>query len=61
MSLDIYTMYTRDKKRKTGNEGYYDSFIISFNSNSARKGLSIRPCDYGDYVLQKKGRCRRKR
>lgn len=60
MSLDIYTMYTRDKKRKTGNEGYYDSFITSFISNSARKGLSIRPCDYGGYVLRRKRRGRRK-
>ena len=49
MSNDILTMYTKYKNRKTGRKGYC--------AWKNEKVMSIRPCDYGDYVLQhrKKG------
>ena len=49
MSLDIYTMYEKDRRIKTGNAGtaFWDAIY-------SPKGLPIRPCDYGDYVLQKR-------
>ena len=49
MSNDISTMYTKYKNRKTGRKGYC--------AWKLEKVISIRPCDYGDYILQhrKKG------
>ena len=56
MSLDVYAMYEKDMRIKAGE--VYDAFWYEVRT---QKGLAIRPCDYGDYVLQKKGRRRRKR
>lgn len=56
MSLDIYAMYEKDMRIKTGK--VYDAF---WDEVRTQKGLAIRPCDYGDYILQKERRGRRKR
>lgn len=48
MSNDISTMYTKDKNKKAGRRGY--------GQWNREKEVSIRPCDYGDYILQKRKR-----
>lgn len=53
--MDIYTMYEKDRRIKTGK--VYDAFGDGVRT---QKGIAIRPCDYGDYILQKKRRSRRK-
>ena len=53
ISLDIYTIYEKDRRIKTGNTGIW-------NTTYSQKGPAIRTCDYGDYILQKKRRSRRK-
>lgn len=55
ISLDIYTMYEKDRRIKAGD--VYDAFGDAIRT---QKSLAIRPCDYGDYILQKKRRSRRK-
>ena len=44
MSNDISTMYTKYKNQKTGRKGYC--------MWKHEKETSIRPSDYGDYILQ---------
>lgn len=51
MRLDIYAIYEKDMRIKAGK--VYDAF---WDEVRTQKGLAIRPCDYGDYVLQKKRR-----
>ena len=48
MSHDISTMYTKDKNIKSGRKGYFGW--------KDEKEKSIRPCDYGDYILQRRKR-----
>mgnify|MGYP004461659777 CR=1 FL=1 len=55
ISLDIYTIYEKDRRIKTGNSG-----PGIWDTTYSQKGPAIRPCDYGDYILQKKRRSRRK-
>ena len=52
MSNDISTMYTKDKNQKTGHKGYY--------MWKREKEKSIKPSDYGDYILQHGKRGKRK-
>lgn len=52
MSNDILTMYTKYKNKKTGRKGY-----VAWKSE---KVTSIRPCDYGGYILQNRKRGKRK-
>lgn len=47
MSNDISTMYTKDKHKKVGR------MKKSYDMWKREKEVSIRPCDYGNYVLQK--------
>lgn len=51
MSNDISSMYTKDKNKKTGRRGY--------GMWKREKETAIRPCDYGDYILQNKKRGKR--
>lgn len=48
MSNDISTMYTKDRQQKCGRKG--------FAFWKTEKETAIRPCDYGDYISQKKKR-----
>lgn len=48
MSNNISSMYTKDRNQKAGRRGYYRW--------KREKEDAIRPCDYGDYVLQRKKR-----
>ena len=52
MSNDISTMYTKDQNQKTGRRGY-----VGWKSE---KETSIRPSDYGDYILQRRKRGKNK-
>ena len=52
MSNDISTMYTKDQNMKSGRKGYY--------MWKNEKEDSIRPSDYGDYILQRRKRGKRK-
>lgn len=56
MRSNIYAMYEKDMRIKAGE--VYDAF---WDEVRTQKGLAIRPCHYGDYILQKKRRSRRKR
>lgn len=53
MSNDISTMYTKDRNKKCGRRGYAGWQSV--------KDTSIRPCDYGDYILQNRKRGKKKR
>ena len=48
MSHDISTMYTKDKNTKSGRKGYFGW--------KDEKETAIRPCYYGDYILQRRKR-----
>lgn len=48
MSCDISTMYTKDQNSKSGRKGYY-----RWKQDKLR---DIRPCDYGNYILQRRSR-----
>lgn len=48
MSNDISSVYTRDKNKKAGRRGYCGW--------KREKEDAIRPCDYGDYILQRRKR-----
>ena len=48
MSNDISTMYTKSKNMKAGRKGYFRW--------QDEKEKAIRPCDYGDYILQRRKR-----
>ena len=52
MSNNISTMYTKDQNQKAGRKGYY--------MWKREKEMSIRPSDYGDYILQHRKRGKRK-
>lgn len=52
MSNDISTMYTKDKNRKGGRMGYWYW--------KSEKEKSIKPSDYGDYILQHRKRGKNK-
>ena len=52
MSNDISTMYTKNKNQKTGRKGYY--------MWKREKETSISPSDYGNYILQRIKRGKRK-
>ena len=52
MSNDISTMYTKSKNQKTGRKGYFRW--------RDEKEKAIRPSDYGDYILQRRKRGKRK-
>ncbi len=52
MSNDIFTMYTKDKNQKAGRRGY--------GMWKHEKETSIRPSDYGNYILQRKKRSKKK-
>lgn len=52
MGNDISTMYTKDKNQKTGRKGYC--------MWKREKQTSIRPSDYGDYILQRRKRGKNK-
>lgn len=52
MNNDISTMYTKDKNQKTGRKGYFRW--------QDEKEKAIRPSDYGDYILQRRKRGKRK-
>ena len=52
MSNDISTMYTKDQNQKTGRKGYY--------MWNREKQTSIRPSDYGNYILQRRKRGKNK-
>lgn len=52
MSNDISTMYTKDENKKAGRRGY-----VGWQSE---KETSIRPSDYGEYILQRKKRGKKK-
>ena len=51
MSDDISTMYTKSRNQKAGRKGY-------FRWQDEKK--VIRPSDYGDYILQRRKRGKRK-
>ena len=48
MSNDISTMYTKDRNKKAGRNGW--------TGCKAEKETAIRPADYGDYILQHRKR-----
>ena len=52
MSNDISTMYTKDRNQKTGRKGY--------GMRKYEKEKSIKPSDYGDYILQHRKRGKNK-
>ena len=52
MSNDISTMYTKDRNMKAGRKGYF--------CWGNEKETAIRPSDYGDYILQRRKRGKRK-
>ena len=52
MSNDISTMYTKDRNKKTGRKGY--------GMWKYEKEKSIKPSDYGDYILQHRKRGKNK-
>ena len=52
MSNDISTMYTKDKNQKTGRKGYC--------MWKHEKEKTIKPSDYGSYILQHRKRGKRK-
>lgn len=52
ISNDISTMYTKDKNQKTGRKGY--------GMWKHEKEKSIKPSDYGDYILQHRKRGKNK-
>ena len=52
MRNDISTMYTKSKNQKTGRKGHFHWMD--------EKEKAIRPCDYGDYILQRRKRGKRK-
>lgn len=52
MSNDISTMYTKSKNMKAGRKGYFRW--------QDEKEKAIRPSDYGDYILQRRKRGKRK-
>ena len=52
MSNDISTMYTKDRNMKAGRNGWFN-----FKNE---KETAIRPSDYGDYILQRRKRGKRK-
>lgn len=53
MSCDISSMYTNDKNQKAGRRGY--AYWQS------EKETSISPAAYGDYILQRKTRGKKKK
>ena len=52
MSNDISTMYTKNENQKAGRKGYC--------MWKREKQMSIRPSDYGDYILQRRKRGKNK-
>ena len=52
MSNDISTMYTKSKNVKAGRKGYVGWQV--------EKEKAIRPSDYGDYILQRRKRGKRR-
>ena len=52
MSNDIFTMYTKDKNQKTGRKGY--------GMWKHEKETSIKPSYYGNYILQRRRRHKKK-
>lgn len=52
MSNDISTMYTKNKNKKAGRKGY--------GMWKYEKEKSIKPSDYGDYILQHRKRGKNK-
>ena len=52
MSNDISTMYTKDRNMKAGRNGWFHI--------KNEKETAIRPSDYGDYILQRRKRGKKK-
>lgn len=52
MSNDISTMYTKDQNKKSGRRGYVGWQV--------EKETVISPAAYGDYILQKRTRGKKK-